>query len=216
MRLALVLLLAALPVAVTANPAGRITVKDGDTFDVGGVTVRLFGIDAPEAGQTCTDAGGNLWDCGAWVTDQVRARYDGTHVTCETLDFDRYGRTVARCHAGDQDIARALVLAGLAVAYRDYSWDYDLDEKAAQITGAGLWSGSFQTPADWRAAQRAPQPEQVTGGCNIKGNISASGQIYHQPHNRDYAATRIDESRGERWFCTPAEAEAAGWRPARN
>jgi endonuclease YncB( thermonuclease family) len=216
MRLAVLLFLAALPVAVTADPAGRLTVKDGDTFDVGGVTVRLFGIDAPEGDQTCTDAAGTLWECGTWVTDQVRARFDGAQVTCETLDTDRYGRTVARCHAGDQDIARVLVLAGLALAYRDYSWDYDLDEKAAQVTGAGLWSGSFQTPADWRAAQRAPQPEPVTGDCIIKGNISASGQIYHQPHNRDYAATRIDESRGERWFCTPAEAEAAGWRPARN
>ena len=30
-------------------------VVDGDTLKVAGVTVRLFGIDAPEAGQTCGD-----------------------------------------------------------------------------------------------------------------------------------------------------------------
>ena len=27
-----------------------------------------------------------------------------------------------------------------------------------------------------------------------------------------YTATVIDPARGERWFCTEAEAEAAGWR----
>ncbi|MGE0284581.1 MAG: hypothetical protein AB7P20_28765 [Rhizobiaceae bacterium] len=30
--------------------------------------------------------------------------------------------------------------------------------------------------------------------------------------SRHYAATRIDTSKGERWFCTEAEAKATGWR----
>lgn len=55
-----------------------------------------------------------------------------------------------------------------------------------------------------------------TGGCDIKGNISTSGErIYHLPSNRYYAETIIDESKGERWFCSEAEARAAGWRPAK-
>ncbi|MEA3390349.1 MAG: thermonuclease family protein, partial [Pseudomonadota bacterium] len=29
-----------------------------------------------------------------------------------------------------------------------------------------------------------------------------------------YAAVRIDTARGERWFCSLAEARRAGWRPA--
>lgn len=218
MRLVPLLLLAALPAA--ADPAGTIRVIDADTFDVGGVTVRLFGADAPEADQTCTTASGAPYPCGDWAAAEAAALFDGARATCETMDTDRYGRTVARCFADGQDIAATLVSAGIALAYRDYSWDYDLAEKSAQVAGRGLWSGSFELPADWRAARAAaqlaaaaPSPEQ---DCIIKGNISGAGRIYHQPHNRDYEGTRIDPARGERWFCTPAEAEAAGWRPARN
>jgi endonuclease YncB( thermonuclease family) len=205
-----------------ADPAGTLRVIDGDTVTVGGETVRLFGIDAPEAEQTCTTDAGAPWPCGAWAAAEVAARFDGARVTCDSLDTDRYGRTVARCRQGTTDIAESIVAAGLALAYRDYSWDYDLAEKSAQVAGLGLWSGRFETPADWRAARRAAEPAAQTaprtaaGDCAIKGNISAAGRIYHQPHNRDYADTRIDPARGERWFCSPAEAEAAGWRPARN
>ena len=49
--------------------------------------------------------------------------------------------------------------------------------------------------------------------CNIKGNISTRGErIYHVPGQRYYAQTRISASHGERWFCSEAEARAAGWR----
>ena len=60
------------------------------------------------------------------------------------------------------------------------------------------------------AAARPP-----TGSCTIKGNINAKGRrIFHQPGQRDYSATVIDAARGERWFCSPAEAQAQGWTPA--
>lgn len=48
----------------------------------------------------------------------------------------------------------------------------------------------------------------------IKGNISfdTGEKIYHLPGQEFYASTTIDTSAGERWFCTEAEARAAGWR----
>jgi hypothetical protein len=52
-------------------------------------------------------------------------------------------------------------------------------------------------------------------GCRIKGNISGNGKIYHVPGSDAYAKTRIDESKGERWFCSEDEARAAGWRAPR-
>ena len=56
-----------------------------------------------------------------------------------------------------------------------------------------------------------------SASCDIKGNISMSGEkIYHVPGQKYYDATVIDESYGERWFCTEEEARAAGWRKARN
>ena len=207
------LLIAAPP--VWADVTGRVVVVDGDTIDVAGVRVRLHGIDAPERDQICTDAAGLAWECGVWAHEQVDARYGGQQADCRMVDTDRYGRMVARCAVQGRDMGEALVAAGVATAYRAYSWDYDLTEKAAQIAGTGIWAGAMQNPAAYRAAQQ-PVPALPPGDCTIKGNISDSGQIYHMPHNRDYARTRISEAQGERWFCSPAEAEAAGWRAARN
>lgn len=52
--------------------------------------------------------------------------------------------------------------------------------------------------------------------CNIKGNISYNdGQrIYHVPGHHYYSRTRISYTKGERWFCSETEAQAAGWRRA--
>lgn len=59
------------------------------------------------------------------------------------------------------------------------------------------------------AAAQAPSAKP----CQIKGNISSKGErIHHPPGCRYYNATVIDTARGERWFCSEAEAVAAGWR----
>jgi endonuclease YncB( thermonuclease family) len=65
-------------------------------------------------------------------------------------------------------------------------------------------------------AMTSPSPSANAGlppsGCLIKGNVSDSGRIYHVPGSRSYEQTKIDTSRGERWFCTEDDARAAGWR----
>jgi len=213
-RLCAILLWLASP--ALAEFSGPIRVIDGDTIDVGEIRVRLHGIDAPENNQTCETPRGGDWACGRWVTQQVRARYDGRMALCQQQDIDRYGRTVAVCHVDGQDIGEDLVLDGLAVAYRRYSMAYDLAEKATSVRGVGLWGSVMQNPAAFRADQQAPETAAPDAGCNIKGNISSNGRIYHLPQNRHYAETRIDTSRGERWFCSEAEGRAAGWRAARN
>ena len=59
------------------------------------------------------------------------------------------------------------------------------------------------------AAAQAPSAKP----CQIKGNISSKGErIYHPPSCRYYNVTVTDTTRGERWFCSEAEAVAAGWR----
>lgn len=216
MRFCSLLLVLATP--ALADYSGPIRVVDGDTIHVGDVTVRLHGIDAPEVAQMCDDAEGRPWPCGAVIRETLATTYDGQIATCTERDRDRYGRSVAKCYVDGRDLAGEIVANGWAEAYRRYSMDYDLAEKAAQVQGVGLWAGTMQSPAAFRADQRAAQPQaqEAPDNCLIKGNISASGQIYHMPHNRDYANTRINEARGERWFCSEDEARAAGWRPARN
>lgn len=207
------ILLAVVSTAATADPNGTINVIDADTIDVGGVRVRLFGIDAPEMGQPCS-ANGREWDCGAWATDAVRDRYEGKPATCSQFDTDRYGRVVAQCVVDGHDMGSAIVSSGLAWAYRRYSDVYDLDEKAAAVAERGLWAVSVQMPSAFRATRFAddPPPQQ---GCTIKGNISGNGRIYHMPGGDGYSRTRINTANGERWFCSPSEAEAAGWRASR-
>jgi hypothetical protein len=52
--------------------------------------------------------------------------------------------------------------------------------------------------------------------CNIKGNISASGErIYHLPGQQYYSRTLVSVTKGERWFCSEVEAREAGWRRAK-
>lgn len=200
--------------AAHANPSGSIRVIDADTLDVGGDRVRLFGIDAPEIGQPCV-LGGRTIDCGRWAADLVRARFEGQRARCTTRDVDRYGRQVATCDVGGVDLGQVIVAEGWAIAYRRYSMIYDLDEKAAAVAARGLWAATMQDPEAFRATSSAA-PATPDPVCNIKGNISSNGRIYHRPGNRDYERTVINEAQGERWFCSEADARAAGWRAARN
>ena len=130
-----------------------------------------------------------------------------------------------------RELARLMVAEGYAWAYRHFSSDYIPEEDAARVAARGIWNGEAQAAWDFRAegwrqaagstaadSGRADSGGAVAEGgrdCAIKGNITASGEkVYHTPGSAWYARTRIDESAGEAWFCTPAEAEAAGWRAA--
>lgn len=203
--------------AADQGPTGVIRVIDGDTFDVGTSRVRLYGIDAPEGNQSCETQQGVTWACGTWVSETVRAQYQGRQAQCAAVETDRYGRIVARCAVDGRDIGQDLVAQGLAFAYRRYAMDYDLVEKQAALTETGLWAMRIEEPAAFRrAGSAASQGTPAPGDCVIKGNISAKGErIYHVPGQEHYARTRINTGQGERWFCTAAEARAAGWRAAR-
>ncbi len=205
------------PPALAIDAVSRFQVTDGDSLVIAGERIRLHGIDAPEVQQTCTEQSGRPWDCGQWATQQLRDVTKGARLSCTRLDTDRFGRTIATCFANGRDIAETMVARGAAVAFTTYDTVYLPAERAAQRARVGLWAGRFDRPDDWRAATRiseVPQSVAVTG-CTIKGNISNSGQIYHLPGQRDYDATVINERQGERWFCSEAEAQAAGWRRAR-
>ncbi len=78
---------------------------------------------------------------------------------------------------------------------------------------AGMWQGAFVPPWNWRRGERLEATAIEPGNCAIKGNVSSKGvRIYHVPSGRYYDRTRIDPSKGERWFCSEAEAQGAGWR----
>jgi endonuclease YncB( thermonuclease family) len=205
------------PVPAVAGPwiTGQVRVIDGDTIDVGQIRIRLHGIDAPETDQTCHTRRGEVWACGAWAKATVKTMLEGQHVRCAAVARDRYARVVARCEAREGDVGQVLVSEGIALAYPKYSLDYVPAEEKAARRNVGLHAGSFQSPAKFRRTRDVAK-QHVTRDCAIKGNISRSGErIYHRPGQRDYAKTSIRTEKGERWFCSPQDAEAAGWRAAR-
>ena len=150
--LLLLALLAALPSAGYAQQTivGAASVIDGDTIEVHGARIRMHGIDAPESRQECNRVDGTSWRCGQQAALALSDHIGRATVRCEPRDRDRYGRVVAVCFKGAEDLDRWMVANGWAVAYRKYSLDYVVDEERAKRAKLGIWSGSFEMPWDWR------------------------------------------------------------------
>ncbi|MBB6357810.1 thermonuclease family protein [Aminobacter aganoensis] len=209
---------------------GRASVIDGDTIEVAGQRVRFNGIDAPESSQYCQDATGFDYACGrtaARALDQFLAA--SRPVKCAFVEWDQYDRFVGNCFRADgKSVAGWLVENGHALDWPRYSkLEYGGQQSAAKDAKRGIWQGQFQKPWDWRADHTedvaptsvAPSPSFALLGsssCDIKGNVSAEGErIYHVPGQKFYRQTKISERKGERWFCSEAEAKQAGWRKAK-
>lgn len=223
--------------SVAENPGGFARVVDGDTIVIGNNRVRMGGIDAPETDQVCLDARGESWNCGIAARNRLAARISRDIVLCKANGYDRYGRTLAVCEAGGEDLNAWLVREGLALAYVKYSRQYVGEENGAREHQRGLWAGAFIAPWDWRhrgvktqilgalsmpidAQYKLLAPASSATGpaneCAIKGNVNRKGErIYHIPGSRAYMSVRMNKGTGERWFCSIGEAEAAGWRPGK-
>lgn len=132
---------------------------DGDTLsarhDGKSQRIRLAGIDAPELRQTCRDANGRDWSCGAAARLRLAALVAQGAVACTPQGEDRYGRLLAVCSAGGiADLGGELVRGGYAVNYDRYTSAYAALESEARAARRGVWQGSFDNPEDWRHAKK--------------------------------------------------------------
>jgi endonuclease YncB( thermonuclease family) len=152
---ATMLVLTALAGCPAIGQTGPAHVVDGDTIDVAGTRIRLWGIDAPESRQVCA-RGDVTYACGLEATAHLRSLIGDVSVSCERRTTDRYGRIVAICHARMIDIGAAMVSDGWAMAFRRYSTDYAGEEREARAARRGMWAGTFTPPWDWRAARGHP------------------------------------------------------------
>jgi endonuclease YncB( thermonuclease family) len=195
-----------------ATLSGKADIVDGDTIKVGPVPVRLYGIDAPEGRQTC-ERDGKTYACGKQATKALAELIAGRLVQCEIVGRDNYSRALGVCTVADTELNRSMVRDGWALAFIKYSDRYASDQLEAESAKAGLWAGSFVKPWEWRFGKA--ESTEKTRRCAIKGNINGRGErIYHLPFQHFYPRVKIDESKGERWFCTELEAREAGWRRA--
>lgn len=200
-------------------------VVDGDTIWVSrdGVTqkVRFIGIDTPETGQ-----------CGfTEARNALRNIIGGQRVTLTPgarTDLDRYGRALRYVDVGGVDAGLRLVKQGYAVARYDSRDGYGSHPRegayvradasspkaACADPSSGGTSGSTpgSTPGStsgvsgaWpQAGDRHPCPRSRP----VKGNENS--MIAHEPSDRYYNITEPEQC-----FATMADAEAAGFRPAK-
>jgi endonuclease YncB( thermonuclease family) len=193
--------------------SGPARAVDGDTLEVAGQRVRLEGIDAPEYGQSCSRTWIGTWACGKEAQRTLARMLAGQTVSCENKGSDKYGRMLGVCRVAGEDVNAAMVRRGLAWAFVKYSNSYVKLEAEAKAAGVGIWQGFAEPAWVYRNKRWATAEEAAPDGCAIKGNVTEKGQIYHMPWSPWYAKVRIDKGRGERWFCSEADAIAAGWRP---
>ena len=189
-------------------------VIDGDTFEVAsGQKVRMIGIDTPEI------SGDNTPECyGSEAAIEVKSLLENQEVFLQkdVSETDKYGRLLRYVYLDELFINEYLVNTGYAYA-ADYPPDskykntFAVAEQSAKNAQRGLWSQCADENQIQGTTDTAPT------GCDIKGNISWTGdKIYHLHTCQYYSQTEIDTSAGEKYFCTEQEALDAGWRKASN
>lgn len=206
-------------------------VIDGDTIGLeNGEKLRYIGIDTPET----VDPRKPVQCFGKEASAKNKELVEGKRVWLQkdVTDRDKYHRLLRYVYLGDPGkietvfVNLELVKQGFA---HSYSYPPDISrqdefvaaEKEAQEKHLGLWSSCSVKAQSEIAPSISPivmlPSNEQNGSCVIKGNVGASGEkIYHLPGCGSYDKTAIDESRGEKWFCSESEAVAAGWRKAKN
>ncbi|OKO81854.1 hypothetical protein AC628_05620 [Bradyrhizobium sp. NAS96.2] len=222
--------------ACAAKLSGSPHILDANTIEIEQTRIRLSGIEAPETDQICLDAHGHKWACGVAARDALIRYSNGRTWDCQTAGVDKYGRSLGSCFIEGQDMNAWMVSSGWALSSASSTNIYVIHEVRASNAYAGLWSGAFIAPWDWRRRNKGtiivgvssvpsdaqelllgsallsepPSPE-----CLIKGTVDRNGKrIYHLPEQLSYGQIDMTKKSAERWFCSEPEAEAAGWRRA--
>jgi endonuclease YncB( thermonuclease family) len=214
-------------------------VSDGDTITVLDDSnkqhkIGLEGIDAPESNQ----------DYGSRAKQSLSDLVFGKTVTVISSKKDKYGRVLGKVTLDGKDINQEQIDRGMAWFYRAYRAElpanvaavYELREARAQQEKRGLWADASPVPPwdfrrgnrtakaptaspippwDFRPSKSAKAPVSKPPAMVVIGPIvgNRSSKIYHLPNCPDYS--KVSE-RNRVPFKSEAEAQAAGYRKARN
>lgn len=191
-----------------------VRVVDGDTIVVeGDAYVRLLGIDAPESGecfyQEAKDALINLVQ-----GENVRLQKD-------VSDKDNFGRLLRYIFLPDDNLFVNKILleqgcADVMSSGQDLIYRRLLTSSRNQaITQRkGMW-GACENQEEKAETISPLEKNDIPANpeCLIKGNISEHGygKVYFSPGDPAYNQVKISFNKGEQFFCTEQEAEAAGF-----
>lgn len=202
-------------------------VVDGDTIDVsidGKVKrLRLIGINTPEI----IDPRKPVECFGVEASNKAKTLLTGKKISLETDDsqgeLDKYNRLLRYVFLEDgTNINLLMIKEGYAYEYTydlpyKYQTEFKNAQKQAEANKAGLWSLNACNGDTTKSVSTNATETSNANFCTIKGNISSSKEkIFHMIGCGSYNKTVIDESKGEKWFCSEKEAIDAGWRKALN
>ena len=231
---------------VSACPAWAASpiVRDAETIQLGELTYRLDGIEAPAFDQTCIDEHADPWACGVEARDQLVNLIAGRPVHCEDLGVNTTYRKwhIGICTAeGDTtSLNRLLVRKGFALNFdRPANGQFKNDEGGAQTELLGLWKGCFAAPQEFRHGRKDgallgnacridrdreiravlfPEEPAMPSGCSIKGKFAVRARVTGNVGIYHLQGCRSYPAltKPDRWFCAEEDAQAAGFRRAYN
>jgi len=224
--------------------AATATVRDGGTLQLGNVTYRLDGIDAPAFDQLCIDEHADSWTCGVEARDQLTKLIGGRPVRCDDLGVDP---TYKKRHLGacriegeTTSLSQLLVRQGFALNFEPSATGrFKTDEARAKEDRQGLWKGCFVAPQEFRLGKKDgallggscpadrdlqiraalfPEDLAMPSTCNIKGKYAVRARVTGNIGIYHLQACRSYPAltKPDRWFCSEEDAQAAGFRRAYN
>jgi len=171
-------------------------ILDGDTFQLpDGDRVRLLGVNAPETGR-----------CGsAEAKDELTRLISGKSVRIEEEKRDTYGRRMGLVYVGQTLVNKSILSAGWARP------DYTKNTRNEELKSA--YHDASDNKRGLHSLCKVSGPPVANPDCVIKANIDPSTwtHLYHLPNCRHYDKIVLDLDLGEQFFCTEAEAKAAGF-----
>ncbi|MGB8398857.1 thermonuclease family protein [Bradyrhizobium sp.] len=243
-RLSLIATLLLAVVSASKSFAAPATIRDGGTLQLGNLTYRLDGIDAPSVDQLCIDDHADSWSCGVEARDQLAKLIGDRQVRCEDLGADPSykKRHIGICTlAGETtSLNQMLVRQGFALNLESSAKGrFKDDEARARENRQGLWKGCFVAPQEFRRGRkdgallggscRADRDREIRAalfpddlvmpsGCNIKGKFAVRARVTGNVGIYHLRTCRSYPALTEpdRWFCSEEDAQAAGFRRAYN
>jgi len=243
-RIFLVAVLLFIIVPAGQSSAATAIVRDGGTLQLGNVTYRLDGIEAPTVDQLCIDQNADSWTCGIEARDQLTKLIGGKQVRCDDLGPDPTYRKrnigVCKVEGDTTSLGQLLVRNGFALNVEaSATGRFKADEARAKDDRQGLWKGCFAAPREFRTGKKdgalfgaACRPDRdreirealfpedlvMPASCSIKGKYAVRARVTGNLGIYHLQACRSYPglTNPDRWFCSEEDAQAAGFRRAYN
>ena len=146
-------------------------IRTGSRFVVGDLEISLYGVDAPDAEQVCSDKRGRPYNCGQEAIRQLRRFTGATPLDCKIKARGQQGANLAYavCNIDNNDIGVAMVSSGWAVSLPEVTSVYVPYEEVAKSSHSGMWGGQFYRPAEWRMREAAENRASSGSGSFFSG-----------------------------------------------